>query len=235
MKPFPIQVAWNGAADCRTCSVRESVLFAGLKEEEFSLIHLPIDDLTFPPQSPLYLDGQAGEALFTVRQGLVKLEQTLADGTTRIVRLLQSGDVAGMEALLGQPYAHTAICLHETKVCRLPRAVIERLDRESPRLHRALLTRWHRALSQADAWLTELSTGPARARVARLLLRLSDTGAQSPCTLFSREDMGAMLGITTETASRVIAEFKRGGLLRGNPGAPTCDRDGLQAVANSVA
>jgi CRP-like cAMP-binding protein len=31
--------------------------------------------------------------------------------------------------------------------------------------------------------------------------------------LFSREDMGAMLGITTETASRTIAEFKRRSLL----------------------
>jgi CRP/FNR family transcriptional regulator, anaerobic regulatory protein len=35
----------------------------------------------------------------------------------------------------------------------------------------------------------------------------------SECTLFSREDMGAMLGVTTETASRTIAEFKRQSLL----------------------
>ena len=35
----------------------------------------------------------------------------------------------------------------------------------------------------------------------------------SECDLFSREDMGAMLGITTETTSRTIAEFKRQGLL----------------------
>jgi CRP-like cAMP-binding protein len=33
------------------------------------------------------------------------------------------------------------------------------------------------------------------------------------CTLFGREDLGAMLAITTETASRTIAEFKRKGLL----------------------
>ncbi|HHL45885.1 MAG TPA: helix-turn-helix domain-containing protein, partial [Gammaproteobacteria bacterium] len=35
----------------------------------------------------------------------------------------------------------------------------------------------------------------------------------SQCELFSREDMGAMLGLTTETASRTIADFKRRGLL----------------------
>ena len=70
-----------------------------------------------------------------------------------------------------------------------------------------------RALSEADAWLTELSTGPARERVARMLLRLIRGETASECTLFGREDLGAMLGITTETASRTIAEFKRKGLL----------------------
>ena len=47
----------------------------------------------------------------------------------------------------------------------------------------------------------------------RLLLRLVRDEQSSECELFSREDMGAMLGITTETASRTIAEFKRQSLL----------------------
>ncbi|MES9966951.1 MAG: helix-turn-helix domain-containing protein, partial [Sedimenticola sp.] len=79
--------------------------------------------------------------------------------------------------------------------------------------HQELLSRWQRALTEADAWLTELSTGSAKQRVARLLLRLVRDEEASECELFSREDMGAMLGITTETASRTIAEFKRQSLL----------------------
>ncbi|HFD87669.1 MAG TPA: helix-turn-helix domain-containing protein, partial [Gammaproteobacteria bacterium] len=66
---------------------------------------------------------------------------------------------------------------------------------------------------EADAWVTELSTGSARQRVARLLLRLVRDEDSSECTLFGREDMGAMLGITTETASRTIADFKRKNLI----------------------
>ncbi len=53
----------------------------------------------------------------------------------------------------------------------------------------------------------------AKQRVARLLLRLVRDDNNSECLLFSREDMGAMLGITTETASRAIAGFKRKSLL----------------------
>jgi len=90
---------------------------------------------------------------------------------------------------------------------------VQALSDTNPVLHKELLTRWQRALSEADAWLTELSTGSAKQRVARLLLRLVKNEETSECELFSREDMGAMLGITTETTSRVIASFKRASLL----------------------
>jgi CRP-like cAMP-binding protein len=90
---------------------------------------------------------------------------------------------------------------------------VRTLSDENPTLHLELMARWQRALKEADAWLTELSTGSARQRVARLLLRLVRDRESSECELFSREDMGAMLGITTETTSRTIAEFKRQSLL----------------------
>ena len=92
--------------------------------------------------------------------------------------------------------------------------MVRKLGRDNRKLHDELMARWERALNEADAWLTELSTGSAKQRVARLILRLtSEDLCKSECELFSREDMGAMLGITTETTSRTIADFKRQGLL----------------------
>ena len=151
--------------------------------------------------------------MYTIRSGVVKLVQYLADGSQRIVRLVKTADVTGLEALVNDSYEHDAIVLQPTEVCCLPVATVKSLSKENPTLHVELLKRWQRALSEADAWLTELSTGSSRERVARLLLRLVDSDTQTECMLFGREDIGAMLGITTETASRTIAEFKRKGLL----------------------
>ncbi|MDX1812433.1 MAG: helix-turn-helix domain-containing protein, partial [Gammaproteobacteria bacterium] len=81
-------------------------------------------------------------------------------------------------------------------------------------LHQQLLNRWHNALNTADSWLTELSTGSAQVRVARLLIRLSECHQNTNYYLPSREDIGAMLGITTETASRITADFKRSGYIQ---------------------
>jgi CRP-like cAMP-binding protein len=209
----PFKEAWSGQADCRQCTLRESALFAGLKEDDFEKIHQPIDQFVLQPGQALYHAGETGDRLYTIRSGIVKLVQYLPDGSQRIVRLVKSADVTGLEALVGKPYEHDAIVLQATEVCCLPVRTVQLLGQDNPQLHVELLHRWQRALSEADAWLTELSTGPARERVARLLLRLVREQETPECTLFGREDLGAMLGITTETASRTIAEFKRQGIL----------------------
>lgn len=223
---------WQGEADCVNCAIRNSVLFAGLEPIECEHIHRPIDDFTLPPQSTLYRAGDAAHYLYTIRSGLLKLVQYLPDGRQRIVRVLRDTDVTGLEALLGQPYQHDAVVLHEAQICRIPLDVVQTLDRENPKLHRELMTRWQRALDEADAWLTQLSTGSARARMARLLLRLSQKRGDTPCQLFAREDIGAMLGITTETASRIIAEFRRSGAIQDAGGdAVRCDVRTLELIS----
>ena len=213
VKNVTLRDAWSGEADCRNCSLRESVLFSGLQESDFERIHDPIDQFDLKPGTILYHAGDKGDYMFTVRSGALKLVQYLPDGSQRIVRIARSTDVLGLEGLLDGAYQHEAVALQPTEVCRFPSRVVRELGQQNPSLHRELMARWQRALSEADAWLTELSTGSARQRVARLLLRLVRDRETSECQLFSREDMGAMLGVTTETTSRTIAEFKRQSLL----------------------
>jgi CRP/FNR family transcriptional regulator len=212
-KNVTLREAWSGEADCLNCSLRATALFAGLRETDFERIHDPIDQFLIKPGTALYHAGDAGDYMFTVRSGSFKLVQFLPDGGQRIVRIARRTDLLGLEALLENRYQHDAVALQPTEVCRFPARVVRDLSNENPSLHRELMARWQRALSEADAWLTELSTGSARQRVARLLLRLVKDRESSECELFGREDMGAMLGITTETTSRTIAEFKRQSLL----------------------
>jgi len=209
MRDGEIDAAWQGFAACEICGIRDLVLFADLEREDFASIHLPIEDIHLPPGASLFRAGQEAAALFTVREGLLKQEQYLPDGTLRIVSLLRQGDVAGLEALVSTEYEQTSVALQPTKVCRLPKEVILRL---TPKLHRQLMNKWHGSVQRSYECIRELSTGSARQRVARLFLTLASDEA-SDCRLFSREDVGALLGITTQTASRMVAEFKREGLI----------------------
>ena len=213
MIPIKTESAWRGTADCRACGIREEMLFADLHDEDFDLIHTPIDDLEYAPGQPLVRAGDTATSLFAVRSGMVKLVRNTLDGRQRIVRVMRSGDVIGLEALLGPVYESDAIALTSVKVCRLPLQVIQRLNRETPRLHQRLLERWHRSLKEADDWLAELNFGNARQRLAGLILKMRSDTEPELSTLFSREDMGAMLDLKLETVSRTMNAFAREGLI----------------------
>lgn len=233
MQPSAIQAAWRGAERCRSCAIRHLVLFANLDQPDFQRIHLPIDELDFDAGDVLYHQGDEPRSVFTVRAGLVKLVQRLPNGGQRIVRLLRQGDVAGLERTLGRAVDHDAVALNRVSVCRIPLQVIDILSRETPHLHQHILARWQRALTDADLWITRLSTGKAVVRVARLLVYLRESCSDDAFFLPTREDMGAMLGITTESVSKVTADFRRRGLLRPRGGnLADIDIDGLRVIAD---
>lgn len=179
----------------------------------------------------LYNRGDLGQYLYTVRSGLLKLVQSLPDGTQRVVRLLHSTDVLGLEIIVSNRYEHDVIALRDTDLCRYPVESVIQLSQKNPVLHQDLMKQWKQALSEADAWLTHLSTGSAKKRMANLLLRLVEKDDASKCYLFNREDMGSILSLTTETASRIISEFERSELLiKLSHNHYKLDAAGLQAI-----
>ena len=212
-KRVTLTQAWNGNADCLHCAIRSSALFSGLTERDFESLHEPVEQLTLEPGNVLYKAGDSGHHLFTVRSGLIKLVQYLADGSQRIVRLVHDTDVLGLEIMVGEQYDHEAVVLRTSELCRYPQAAVSRLSRQNPALHQDLMARWQKALQEADTWITLLSTGSSRKRMANLLLLLNKGEASSECFLLSREDIGSILSMTIETSSRAISEFKRSGLI----------------------
>ena len=220
----------EGFADCNQCDVRDLVLFSGLKEPEFEFINHPVQKYVFPSGGIVFHAGETGRNLYTVRSGLLKLVHFGVDGSQRIVQLLRPGAVAGIEALVGEPFEQTAIAVESSDLCQIAIEDVNRLDRESHAFHRNLLERWHMTVRDATHWIIYMSTGEAKARVARLFLYLA--GLEDECTLFSRDDVGAVLGLTPETVCRVIANLKEARVITElKRNRYRCDRPSLLALA----
>jgi len=213
MIPIKTESAWRGTSDCRNCAIREMVLFAELNEQDFGLIHAPIDDLEFKAGATLYGEGLQALGVFTLRTGMVKLVRVTADGRRRIVRVLRPGDVLGLEALATQHYNSEAVALTEVSVCRIPLDVIHRLGSSSQRMHLTLMQKWQQALKDADDWLADLNFGTASQRVAALVRKMRNPLDGLTCTLFARDDMGAMLDLKLETVSREVSKLVRAGVI----------------------
>lgn len=213
MIPIKTESAWRGTSDCRNCGIREMVLFADLNEQDFNLIHAPIDDLVYQPGQVLYEALDQALGVFTLRNGMVKLVRVTADGRERVVRVLFAGDVVGLEALATRRYDSQAVALSEVSLCRIPLDVVHQLGANSPRLHRKLMEKWQSALKQADDWLAELNFGTARQRVLHFIRKMHEVSEDGTATLFGRDDMGAMMDLKLETVSREVTALVRAGVM----------------------
>ncbi len=233
---MPICAAWRGNSDCLACDGRENAFFAGLPPDAIGCMHVDVNNTSTPDGASFYQPETRPDHVWVLRTGAVKLLTQAWDGSLRIVRVLKPGDVAGLEALPGGGYAHTAVTVGTVNACRAPLPAIRKLCLEYPGFQWNLMKRLLANLRETEAWLVDATnTGAsARVRMARLLLRLRD-GETHRIYNFSREELGLMLGVTVETASRIIAAFQRERLLvKREPGSRFYDGDmaGLERIAH---
>jgi CRP/FNR family transcriptional regulator len=234
-KPKCTDKAWEGRSDCVHCAIRSRVLFADIPECDLDHLVSPIENFTYAANSVLYRSGEKNDAVFTIRQGLIKLVQYLPNGTVRTVRLLGRNDIIGLEAILEEPYRHSAVTMQETKLCRIPLDVINALEKNHPELGHQLRLRWQKNLDEADRFITEFSTGSAESRIARLLLFLGGSSKGFCFNHIGRDDIASILAITTETASRIMADFKRRDFINCLPGSDcSCNPEKLKLIAEEL-
>lgn len=199
---------------CASCEVRRLAVFGALDDAALDLIHSHIEDVAVHADGAVFRQGDAGAWVYTVRSGIVRFERSTAAGDRRIVRLAGRGDLIGQEVLMKRPYADDAVACTEVQLCRIPRALVDQLGDADSSLLRELMLRLQRALDDAEAWAAELAMGPARRRVLRLLIKLSlHADSNGTVWLPRRDEMGAMLDMTVETASRLVSQLRREGVL----------------------
>ena len=223
-------VSWDKVADCRRCAVRQQALFSALRGSDFDHLLTLIRSAVVPIGTRLYAEDDSADAIYTVRWGLVKLVKRAPEGGARIVRLLGPGAAAGLEAIKEGVYWHTAIPLRETSLCRIPLRVVEQLQGHNRQVAERLISQWERYVEYADRWITELSGGPVKPRVRRLMVILVEiTGSEAgEIEVPSVEDLAAILGASVESVSRAMAELKRSEVLtRVAPRTYRCDLDAL--------
>lgn len=211
------------------------MLFSGLQESDFQHLLAPIDNLRYAPNTLFYSQGDRGSTVYSIRRGLVKLVQYPSEGSERIVRVLGPGAIAGLEALLNHPYRHTVVALQRVDVCRISVGTLNHLQVEHPWLSDRIMEHWENHLRLADRWISDLSSGTVRARVARLLLLMLELTGDGEATLrlLSYEDMASIVGTSRETFTRVIGQLRKEGVISkiGTSHDHRCNVPALQQIA----
>lgn len=172
---------------------------------------------TLSSGSLLYTPGDSVSVVMRVLEGTVKLLAHMENGDSRIVRLKRRGDWLGLQALAGGAVPHTAVAVGEVLIERWPAENLRGLMDGDREYLDQLLRQWQDELAEADRWLTEFSTGPVPARIARLISYLAEPGPlgnEDVVHLLTVHEIGEIVSARPETVSRVLAAMKREAILQ---------------------
>ncbi len=189
----------------RACKIFDfSEVFKGCKQKQFLA------------KEVIFRESDRVDKVFIILSGMVKLLSYLPNGRARIVRLHGPNHWFGLEGLVGHPYEHTAVAVEDVKVAYVTMKALHLFERDNPQQYGQILKHGYKHLAQADRWIMDFSTGGIKPRVARLVDFLStlEYGESSGMVeLLTVHEMADMLGVTPESVSRILAEFKRNNTL----------------------
>lgn len=164
----------------------------------------------------IYSEGEDCNALYIVMHGLVKLYYESAEGKEQIVDIIGPGAVFGNVSL-----AHASKCdvsaegYEDGVYCSIPLSYYQQLVQTKPQVALRLLSVLEGQLTKSRKTIRDLSLKRARQRMASIIARLaqgerknSTTGCEIslPITV---QTLAFMSGLTQETASRVLSEFRK--------------------------
>jgi CRP/FNR family transcriptional regulator, cyclic AMP receptor protein len=188
-------------------------LWEGLSPDERQQAARYCPDRSFPKGSTIFAPGDAPEALYVLRSGLVKLSHVSEDGQESILRVFGPGDVFG-ELLLtvtARPFLATALTPCVATV--IPGKTFLQLLGTNPRIGFNFIGVLSRHLAEMALDRGQASHKWSFQRLALTLLKLSkahgeeEKGSTSIALPLTHQILADMIGASRETVTRHLGRF----------------------------
>lgn len=163
----------------------------------------------------IFQEGSHPYGIHCINTGKVKLSHSGDEGRDQIIRLVKPGDLIGYKALISnEPYTATATVLEDSAVCFIPRDIFLQLLQKDTTLSLRMMQILTNELRRAETKITHLAQKPVRERLAETLLTLKETygleeDGETINVVLSREEIANLVGTATESAIRLLSEFKK--------------------------
>lgn len=182
-----------------------------------------------------YRPEETGEVLFILKKGRVQLYRISPEGKKLVIASLGSGTLFGEMALLGQQMHNTfAEAAEDCLICVMSRKDLERLILNKPQVALRVLEITGRRLRDAEERLETMAFKGIPARLASLLLRLSEERGTRDVVGLTHQDLAETVGTYRETATQVLNDLKSQGLIDiGRKRITILDPEGLTQIAES--
>src|SRR6516162_1056803 len=161
----------------------------------------------------LYSQEDRAEVLFLLKRGRVQLYRLTPSGKRLELAVIEPGTFFGEMPFIGESLRHTfAEAAEDSLICVMSRADIERLMRQRSEVALRMIEVLSRRLALCEARLEEMAYRSVPARIAAVLLRLSQ-GQNGEVVSITHQELGDMIGALRESVTKVLDDFQREGLV----------------------
>ncbi|THF76071.1 Crp/Fnr family transcriptional regulator [Cohnella fermenti] len=200
--------------------LRQAPLFHDLNERELQRIEEITVSRSLPRRATIFIEGSEKEAVYFIRNGLVKTYKTDENGHEQIVSFLKSGDMFPHTGFFNQnPYPATAETIAETNLLAIPVRQFEHLMTSTPSIAIKMMRVMGDKIRELQERLQVLSGQDVKHRVLIFLLQLADhhgvwRGSKITINLpMTHQELANSIGTTRETINRLLNQMHKDGIL----------------------
>ena len=152
--------------------------------------------------------------VYCIKDGVCKLTRLSSNGKEQIVRFVKGGDMLGYRSILSEePVSLTVTVMKDMKACYIPKKEIFDSIKENPDMMKIVC----HDLRDANTTITNMAQKSVKERLADTLLFLKETFGINDegflAIVLTREELSSVIGTATESAIRLLSEFKRKGII----------------------
>ena len=203
---------------CEQCIIKQFNSLKSLSKDELMRISNCKTSKTVKKGEVIFEEGEALNGVFCVRDGICKLTKLSANGKDQIVKLVVKGELLGQRSLISDESANLkATALNDMELCFIPKSEIIDDLKKNPDFSFDVLKSMARDLKEADDVIVNMAQKSVRQRLAEVLVSINESFGTNPdgtlSVILSREDFASIVGTATESAIRVLSQFKKEGLI----------------------
>jgi len=195
-------------------------LFGGLDSEALRHLAARVSERSYKKGQLIFYQGDPGDALFVVVEGLVKVFVPSEEGDEMVLITLEAPEVFGEVALIdGGPRSASAEALEATTVLMLTRRVLLEVLAEHPSLTDRLLRTLGTSLRRLTEQAADLVFLDLHGRMAKLLVGMAeDRGTKEGPEVvldlhMTQTDLAGMVGGSRQSVNQILRSFERRGYL----------------------
>jgi len=206
---------YSELTNCFNCT-KSSACFSKLIPSELEFINLNKTQILYRKRENICKQGAFASYVLYICDGLVKLYLESPNNKNINLKILKTSEFIGLSSIYGDNiYNYSTIALKDSTICLIEKESIRKLLRNNGNFASEVIKWYCKNEKQLFNKIKSLGNKQMHGRLADALLYLSGLDLQDEKIFshLSRKDIAGFSNLSTETAVRLLTEFKNDNII----------------------